>query len=443
MRLTVPFGGRTIWLDVDAQRAEVQVARAADPGAAGSWEDVVAASLVAPIGALPIEAQDLRGKRVTVITDDWGRPTPAHRVVPLLLERLSRTGVADDDVTFVTASGMHDPMTRDDLVRKLGADVVARYRCVSHDAGDWEMLRFVGISAMGTPVWANRYVVDADYVVGLGRVALHVTHGYEGGYKLILPGVSGFDTILRDHSFNYALDSVPGLHENPSRAETDAVGRMVGIDFLINVVANRHDEPVAAFAGAVEPVHQRAMAFGDAQVWGAEVGRLVDVTVASHGPGLVPGLGFDHETVRRACQVTKPGGVVIVMGSPAFDALPDWRAGRHADDRALEQLDRDRFGTALRDLAFSELMRLHERRDWPLSPREIQWRAKSIRGEFYRRRWLMAAEAVHLCFTQDPQAALDAALAAIPAAGSDLPVVLILPDGRVTLPKVAFHVAVC
>lgn len=441
MKMAVPFGAQTFWLDVDAQSAEVHVARAVDPGAAGSWEDVVAASLAVPIDAAPIESQELRGKRVTIITDDWGRPTPAYRVIPLLLERLARAGAADEDITFVTASGMHDPMTRDDLARKVGAEIVARYRCISHDAGDSEMLRFVGISAMGTPVWANRYVVDADYVVGLGRVAPHVTHGYEGGYKLILPGVSGFDTILRDHSFNYALTSVPGLHENPSRAETDAVGRMVGIDFLINVVVNRHDEPVAAFAGAVEPVHQRAMAFGDAQVWGAEVGRLVDLAVASHGSGPVPGLGFDPETVRRACQVTRPGGVVIVVGTPASDTLPDWRAGQHADDRVLEQLDRDHFGSALHDLAFSELMRLHERRDWPLSPREIQWRAKSIRGEFYRRRWLMAAEAVRLQFTQDPQAALADALVAARAAGNDRPAVLVLPEGRTTLPKVALHIA--
>ena len=108
---------------------------------------------------------------------------------------------------------------------------------------------------MGTPVWVNRYVAEADYRIGLGRVFPHTTHGYEGGYKLILPGVVGFDTILRDHSFNFASTSVPGVRDNPSRAETDNVGRMVGIDFLINVVVNHEALPCKAFAGAVEPVY--------------------------------------------------------------------------------------------------------------------------------------------------------------------------------------------
>ena len=216
----------------------------------------------------------------------------------MILERLAATGVADDGITFVTASGMHDPMSADDLARKLGADVVARYRCISHDGGDRGMLRFVGISAMGTPVWVNRHIVEADYVVGLGRVAPHVTYGYEGGYKLILPGVSGFDTILRDHSFNYSLDSIPGQHNNPSRAETDAVGRMVGIDFLINVVVNRRDEPIVAFAGRVEPVHQRAMAFGDASVWGPRwASRLT-----SRWPRTGPGRCRIRDSIPRRCE---------------------------------------------------------------------------------------------------------------------------------------------
>lgn len=433
MNVTFPLGDGSVTVMLDTERMDVRVARSADAegrAVGGQWEDVVAAAMDRPIGGETIAHQDLRGKSVVVITDDWGRPTPASRVVPLILESLARAGADDGAITFVTASGMHDPMSREDLARKLGDDVVAQYRCISHDGGDWEMLRFAGVSAMGTPVWVNRHVLEADYRVGLGRVALHVTHGYEGGYKLILPGVSGFDTILRDHSFNYAASSVPGIHDNPSRAETDAVGQMVGLDFLINVVVNRRDEPVKAFAGAVEAVYRQAVAYGDHKVWGAPVGHLVDITLAS--PGKQPELRLDGETVRRACEVTKVGGTVIVMGDSSWNTLPDWRAGAHVDDdRALEVLDREAFGAALHDLAFSELMRLHERRDWPLSPREIQWRAKSIRGEFYRRRWLMAAEQRRVVFTRDPQTALEAAL----ARHRGRPRVLALPEAQATLPK--------
>jgi hypothetical protein len=428
MIIALPYGSTRPTIDIDETRADVQVARAAEHAPAASWHAAVAAALAAPLECAPLDRHDLHGKSVTIITDDWGRPTPAAEVVPLLLDAVRRAGAADDAITFVTASGMHDPMSSQDLARKLGPDVVERYRCVSHNAGDFEMLRFVGLSAMGTPVWINRYVAEADFVVGLGRVYLHLTHGYEGGYKLILPGVSGFDTILRDHGFNFSADSVPGLHHNPSRAETDAVGRMVGIDFLVNVVVDRHDAPVRAFAGAVEPVHVEAIAFGDREVWGADIAGPVDITVVSPGARG----GFDTEVVRRACSVTRPSGHVIVVGDGASDGpLPDWRAGERADDAALEALDRDAFGPALHGLSFGEIVRLHERRDWPLSPREIQWRVKSLRGEFYRRRWLMAAEGRQVVVTADPQAALDAALDRL----GGHPRLLVLPDGSATLPK--------
>ena len=102
-----------------------------------------------------------------------------------------------------------------------------------------------------------------------------------------------------------------------------------------------------------------------------------------------------------------------------------------ADDAELDKLPRNEFGAHLHPLAFSEVMRLHERRDWPLSLREIQWRVKALRGEFYRRRWMMEAERRNLVFTQDLQGALDAAIAAFPGK----PNVLILPEGRTTIPK--------
>lgn len=429
--IQLPYSNKTFPICVDTTKASLVIAVSRNPAASASWEQVVAGALAHPVDAPPLAQQDLRGKQVTVITDDWGRPTPAARVIPQILAELARAGATDDHITFVTASGMHDPMSRADIERKLGPDVVARHRCISHDGGDPDMLAFAGVSPMGTPVWINRHVAEADVRIGLGRVYLHVTHGYEGGYKLILPGVSSFETIVRDHALNFAETSIPGVHENPSRAETDQVGRMVGLDFLINVIVNDKGEPLKAFAGAVVPVHRRAIEYGDHEVWGAEVGHLADVTVVSHGDGEIDAQGFDGEALRRACTVTRPGGWVIVPVEHPIAALPDWRIGEQADDAALDRMPRAEFIGHLPGLSFAELMRLHERRNWPLPPREIQWRIKDIRGEYYRRRWMKLASERRVVFAPDPQQALDRAL----AEHAGVPHVVILPDARTTLPK--------
>src|SRR5204863_1555596 len=179
-----------------------------------------------------------RGKRIAVMTDDWGRPTPASEMIPLVLDELHAAGAEDKLITFVTASGMHDPMKPADLERKLGRETVERFRCISHDAGDHRLLAFVGASELGTPIWVNRYVAEADFRVAIGRIAPHEAYGYEGGYKMIVPGVASFETILRDHSMNFSRFCVPGVHGNPRRREADAIGTQVGIDFVLNVVVN-------------------------------------------------------------------------------------------------------------------------------------------------------------------------------------------------------------
>jgi len=430
MDITIPLGAERMPLTIPLPSEAIVVAESRNPAGSGTWGEVVAATLKEePLGARPIREEDLRGRKVAVITDDWGRPTPAYEAIPTILGELKAAGAADADITFVTASGMHDPMSREDLVRKLGAATVAKYRCISHDAGDRSILAFVGITQGGTPVWANRWVVGADYVVAMGRIHPHETHGYEGGYKMILPGVSGFDTIDRDHSMNFSPTSITGVvRGNPSREETDAVGRMVGIDFLVNVVMNAKSEPIKGFAGEPMQVFHRGVEYGDCNVWGAETGAPADIAVVSPGNGPVPD-GYGLEVIWRAARVTKEGGTIICVAAREmpFDE-PEGTA--EADDGMLA-LGTEDLRKALRTLSFAEVVRLHDRRRWPLDDRAIQWRLKDTRGEYYRRRRVHEVIRRRIVITPDPGAALRDALATI----GPSPRVVVIPEGRTTFPK--------
>ena len=430
MRIEIPFGNETITLQVDLPDEQVAVARSKNPPGSGSWAEVVGRALPQPLGARPIREENLRGKRVVVITDDWGRPTPAAEVVPLILDELAAAGADDAGITFVTASGMHDPMPEDDLARKLGRQTLQRFRCISHDGGDHAGLAFVGISGQGTPIWVDRAVAEADYKIALGRIYLHPTHGYEGGYKMILPGVSSFETIVRDHSFNFAPSSVYGVYDNPSRRETDAVGRIVGIDFLINVVVNAASEPVKAFCGETMTAHERGIEFGDREVWAAEVPARADVVVASPGSGRTPSGDYDTTTLYHAALAAKESATIICAAPAEGSFEPEF--GQSTADEALLNAPSDQFNAMLPSLSLSELLRLHEKRDWQLSERQVQWRIKSIRGDYYRRRALGEIARRQVVLTPDPDAALRDALARADPADT---FVTILPEARTTLPK--------
>ena len=71
-----------------------------------SFQDVVCEAMDHPIDLKPLTQYDLKGKKVTIIVDDWGRPTPCGEFLPDVLARLHQAGADDANITVVTASGM-------------------------------------------------------------------------------------------------------------------------------------------------------------------------------------------------------------------------------------------------------------------------------------------------------------------------------------------------
>ena len=401
-----------------------------NPTMTQDWETIVEEALSAPIGAPRLRDHDLRGKRVVVITDDWGRPTPAYRVLPAVLREVELAGARTEDITVMTGSGVHLPMNEEDLVRKVGAEVRARYRCIPHDAVEHEMC-YIGCSARGTPIWVNRIVAEADFRIAVGRVGPHNTHGYEGGAKMITPAVSYWVTVLRNHSTNFSPFAEYGSYwNNPSRQDVDDIGGLVGLEFIVNFVINRRGEPFKGFAGHRLLAHRAAIAWGDREVWGAEIGKRADIVIATPGD-LTPG-AHAASPLEMATIACRPGGTTILVNPVARPSSP-----------------RTAWQQEMASWPFDRLFLEHERRDLDLPPRKISDRCKSIRGEYYARR---PGHTRHVIIVGEPwaedpenrlrhhrapslQAAIDEAL---DREGSSARVV-ILPQAATTMPLERFH----
>lgn len=430
MKLALPFGEQLITLTLDLPPDRVRLAESKNPEGDQRWEAVVEEAIDSPLGGAAIQEQDLRGKRIVIITDDKTRPTPTGLIIPLLLQRLKAAGANEANITFIIASGMHNLMTREEMAEKLGEETLARFSCFPHDGGDRENLIFLGFSPQGTPVWVNRLVAEADYKIAVSRIYPHISHGYEGGYKIILPGVSGYDTIVRNHEFSFAATCFPGSADNPNRREVNAVGEIVGLDFLINIVTNSRKRPVKAFCGDPISAYWAGVEFGDKEVWGAEIGPAPDIVITTPGRLATRTTGYSEGSLLRAARVCKPGGWVICL-APEEITL-DLQAGKGPAEESIYRAEPAEFKAAIKKISFLELMRLHELRSWPLAPPAIQWRIKLLRHEYYRRRNLETLRERHIAITPDPQAALEKALAQL---GSRDIRVLVIPEGKQTLPK--------
>lgn len=225
----------------------------------GAPLELVDRALSAPIGSPPLEQMVGPGDRVALlVTDIQDRLLGQQGVGRYLLDRLNAAGVPDDRITMVHAAGMHGhPGARG----RIGDEILGRVAYVEHDPMDDAGLAYVGMTLAGTPVWVNRVVAEADFVVGIGQCSPSL-YGYQGGGGIILPGVAGKDTTRRNHSKIMTTRTSscwgPG---NPMREDVMDAADLGRLRLKIDVAAN------AVFAGyfreewpvAVDYVQRNAM----------------------------------------------------------------------------------------------------------------------------------------------------------------------------------------
>ena len=294
-----------------------------DVPAAESVEDLVKEGLASAIGMAPVSQiiGSLENKTAVIISDDQTRPTPVSLVALPLINELNRLGIGDEDIEVIVGRGTHREPTQDEIRAKLGDEVLSRVKVSVHDADDKENLVNVGTTSRGTPCWANRKVVEAGFKVGIGIINPHYFAGYGGGPKIVLPGVSGRDTIRHNHVLMGQPGTVQGNMEGNSLWEDMLeAARFVGLDMKIDCLLNSEKKIYKLFAGDVEAAQKEAVR-GLAEVYGAPVPRLADVTITSAFP-LETNLIQSGKSILLADDITKPGGTVILLSACPDGAGP-------------------------------------------------------------------------------------------------------------------------
>jgi lactate racemase len=214
------------------------------------------AALRDPVGAPPLTSIATGKRRVVIVIDDLTRPTPTESVLPLLLDELMSAGVERENVTILVGTGTHGPAPEEALKRKVGRSAEG-CRLISHnDLGDCPK---IGVTRMGTKVFANRELAAADLVIGLGGVYPQHSVGFGGGSKLAI-GVLGRSTIARLH---FGHESMEGRYDvkNDFRADLAEIARMVGLRWTVMVHVNARREIVRLVSGDPEEAYPAAAAF--------------------------------------------------------------------------------------------------------------------------------------------------------------------------------------
>jgi len=269
-------------------------------------------SISNPIASKRIQELANGAKKVTLIIDDTTRATPTSEILPPLLEILNDSGVSDERITIVMALGSHNLPSKDELTEKIGLDTLRRVNIELHDPN--RNLKFVGISTRGTHIYINRTVMDSDLKIGIGYIKAHEFAGYSGGPKIIVPGVSGLETIIKNHKMILEPASVIGKRSgNPVWEDALEIARRIGLDFKIDCVLNMRKEVVRIFAGDVEKAQIEAIKVYD-DIYRTKISKPADVTIVAGYP-LDATLIQTMVGVIAANIATKDGGTIITMSA--------------------------------------------------------------------------------------------------------------------------------
>ena len=102
------------------------------------------------------------GKRTVILIDDGTRPTPQNLILPILLDELSAAGVADGDICVMVALGTHRPMSREELITRVGEAVFERVEVINLPQ-DPEDFADLGVTPLGIPIHVSRrYLGERD-----------------------------------------------------------------------------------------------------------------------------------------------------------------------------------------------------------------------------------------------------------------------------------------
>ena len=260
MTIHLPTGKTTISMNIAPERVIVSNIGKLE---GGDGAELVRAAMAAPIGS-PSLSQLAVGKRTcTVIISDHTRPVPSRDILPHMLREL-RQGNPKIDITLLVATGCHRGTTVDELIAKVGAEIVSREKIVVHDAFDPEKNVQIGILPSGAPLVIDRLAAETELLVAEGFIEPHFFAGFSGGRKSVLPGVCDKVTVYGNHcgafiAHDKARTGV--LDGNPIHRDMEAAAEMAKLQYIVNVVIDEHKRTVAAFAGDFRQAHAAGVEF--------------------------------------------------------------------------------------------------------------------------------------------------------------------------------------
>lgn len=314
--LTLPWGKDEISLSLPEDwRLAGVLEPSPRPGVADAATEA-RRSLAEPVGSPRLRDLVQAGMKVALVIDDLSRPTPVGLILPSVLEELAQGGVRREDVTLVVALGLHRPMEAEEIARRVGDPELAGLRWENHDCDDLKRLVLVGTTGRETPVFVNETVATSNLIVSIGCIEPHIIASFGGGYKNLIPGVAGRETVAHNHSLNCTPETFnmvgQPIERNSMRLDLEEAGGMLNRPvFIVNAVLNSKLEIVRVVSGDPIAAHREG-AQASADLYGVPIPNVADVVITDSHP-MDQDLRQGVKALANTVRAVRPGGVLITL----------------------------------------------------------------------------------------------------------------------------------
>lgn len=331
MKIDIAYGKEGLNIDVPDKNLVKVLGMTEKPVIPNPQEETLR-KIDSPIGTQPLSELAKGKKTACIVICDITRPVPNTTIVPPIIQVLENAGIKSEDITILIATGIHRPNEGEELITLLGEEIPKKYCVVNHLSRELDTHEYLGETPRyKAPIYIDKTFLKADLRITTGLIEPHLIAGYSGGRKLVVPGVSAFETLKVMHGFEcmgYEKNVEGVIEGNLFHQEILYVARLARVDFIVNVTLNEHREITGIFTGELDKAHMEGVKFMSTQCKDT-VDEPVDAVITTSA-GYPLDLTF-YQAVKgmtAAQGILKEGGVLIIaakmaegVGSPEFTKL--------------------------------------------------------------------------------------------------------------------------
>jgi nickel-dependent lactate racemase len=313
MKIFFPYGNSSLKAELPTKNL-ISILRAKEKKHIKKEKEYLIERLGNPIGSSPLSKRVSKGDKIAIIVTDNTRACPDSKLLPPILKELKRGGIKRKDIEIMIALGLHKPLSKTEMVEKLGKVIVEKYKVTNHSPQTQDCIN-LGKNSKGIPIELNKKVVEADFRISTGFIEPHFFAGFSGGRKSIMPGISSRRAIYKNHSYNMIdhPNSRAGiLQGNLIHKDMIEHAKKAKLNFIVNVLLNKRKEIIEVVTGDLIKAHEKGCEL-ERDIAGAKVDHKVDITITTNsGAPLDLDLYQTVKGIDNASQITRDGGIIII-----------------------------------------------------------------------------------------------------------------------------------